>query len=451
MDDSPIASISRHPLNTVNPLNTISPLNTVSPRSAATRIASDASLPNTTTTSRTNGHSSTNGASGQTATGTVIYNEPANGMRAELFDLVSNRDHEQVIICQDKRSGLKAIIGIHNTTLGPALGGCRMWTYASDYDALNDVLRLSRGMTYKAAVAGLNLGGGKAVIIGDPRTAKTEAMFRAFGRFVEGLGGRYITAEDVGTSLREMVWIRSETKYVTGIPVELGGSGDPSPVTAFGTYAGIKACAAVKFGSDSLSGKRVAIQGAGHVASTLARHLTEDGAKVTITDIYLDKAKDIARATGAQVVQPDAIYDVDCDIFAPAALGAIINDETIPKLKCSVVAGPANNQLADEERHAQALKDRGILFAPDYVINAGGLINVANELEGYSQTRALKQAEGIYDVLKQILILAAEKNITTVEASNHVAEERIRAVGATKRIYASKSDFSGRFGEYWKR
>ena len=387
----------------------------------------------------------------QKAPGTVIYESPANGIRVELFDQVSERDHEQIVICHDKHSGLKAIIGIHNTTLGPSLGGCRMWTYASDYDALNDVLRLSRGMTYKAAVAGLNLGGGKAVILGDPHTQKTEQMFRAFGRFVEGLGGRYITAEDVGTSTREMVWIRNETKYVTGIPIELGGSGDPSPVTAFGTYVGIKACAAIKFGNDSLTGKKVVIQGAGNVASTLAKHLTDEGATVFITDIYMDKAKEVARATGATVVEPDKIYGVECDIFAPAALGAIINDETIPQLKCSIIAGPANNQLANEERHSQALKDRDILFAPDYVINAGGLINVANELEGYSQPRALKQAESIYDVLKKILLLAQERNITTVEASNHVAEERIRAVGATKRIYASKSDFSGRFGEYWKK
>ena len=371
--------------------------------------------------------------------------------KRELFEVIGERGHEQVVFCHDPKSGLRAIIGVHNTTLGPALGGCRMWTYASDYDALNDVLRLSRGMTYKAAVAGLNLGGGKAVIIGDPRKDKSEAMFRAFGRFVEGLGGRYITAEDVGTGLNEMVWIRSETKYVTGIPVELGGSGDPSPVTARGTYVGIKACAAVKWGSDSLVGKKVVIQGAGNVAASLAKYLTDEGAKVILTDIYIDKANVVAKATGAEVVAPDKIFGIECDIFAPAALGAIINDETIPQLKCSIVAGPANNQLANEERHAQALKDRGILFAPDYVINAGGLINVAHELEGYTHTRALKQADGIYDALKKILLLAQEKNITTVEASNHVAEERIRSVGATKNIYASKSNFSGRFGEYWEK
>jgi len=411
-------------------------------------MATTTSAPSTTLP-KTNGHSS-NGKvldAAPVAKGTVTYED----QHQQLFDLIADRDHEQVVVCHDKRSGLRAIIGIHNTTLGPALGGTRMWTYASDFDALKDVLRLSRGMTYKAAVAGLNLGGGKAVVIGDPRTDKTEAMFRAFGRYVEGLGGRYITAEDVGTSLQEMVWIRSETKYVTGIPVELGGSGDPSPVTALGTYVGIKASAAVKYGSDSLAGKRVMIQGAGHVASTLAKDLAREGAKVMVSDIYADKANSLARETGATVIDPDKVYAVECDIFAPAALGAIINDETIPQLKCSIIAGPANNQLADEERHAEELKKRGILFAPDYVINAGGLINVANELEGYSQSRALKQAEGIYDVLKKILLLAQEKNITTVEASNHVAEERLRSIGSTKRIYASRSEFSGRFGEYWKR
>jgi leucine dehydrogenase len=392
-----------------------------------------------------------NGQSNGPAGSSIHYEAKELGATTELFGHITERDHEQVVLCQDKKSGLRAIIAIHNTTLGPALGGCRMWTYASDFDALNDVLRLSRGMTYKAAVAGLNLGGGKAVIIGDPRKDKNEAMFRAFGRFVEGLGGRYITAEDVGTSLNEMVWIRSETKYVTGIPVELGGSGDPSPVTAYGTYVGIKACAAVKYGSDTLAGKHVVIQGAGNVAASLAKYLTDDHAHVTIADIYSEKANEVAKATGAIVVDPDKVYGLECDIFAPAALGAIINDTTIPQLKCAIVAGPSNNQLADEERHARALKERGILFAPDYVINAGGLINVANELEGYSQTRAMKQAEGIYDVLKKILLLAQEKNITTVEASNHVAEERIASIGATKRIYASSSNFSGRFGEYWKR
>ncbi len=405
-------------------------------------------------------HKTTNGSPKNAAAGDAnsngnmenIHSETTkSGIKLDLFNMLGERDHEQVVICSDKASGLKALIGIHNTTLGPALGGARMWTYSSDADALNDVLRLSRGMTFKAAVAGLNLGGGKAVIVGDPHTQKTEQLFRAFGRFVEGLGGRYITAEDVGTSLQEMVWIRSETKYVTGIPVELGGSGDPSPVTAYGTYVGIKACAAVKYGSDSLKGKRVAIQGAGHVASTLAMHLHEEGALVTITDIYMDKAKAIAKETNATVVKPEEIYEVDCDIFAPAALGGVINDRTIGLFKCDIIAGPSNNQLAEEEKHATMLRDKGILFAPDYVINAGGLINVANELEGYSRTRAMAQAQNIYDVLKRILLHANEHNLTTIEAANHIAEERIKAVGRTKRIYASSSEFSGRFGEYYQR
>ena len=371
--------------------------------------------------------------------------------RPELFDLFRQNDHEQLVFCSDKASGLRAIIGIHNTTLGPALGGARMWTYASDYDALRDVLRLSKGMTYKAAAAGLNLGGGKAVIIGDPHTQKSEALFRAFGRYVESLGGRYITAEDVGTSVQEMVHILAETKYVTGIPFELGGSGDPSPVTAYGTFVGIKACANIRYGSDSLEGKRVAIQGAGHVASGLAKYLFEAGAKVTITDIYTEKAQEVAKTTGGTVVAPNEIYDVDCDIFSPAALGGGINDETIAKLKCEIVAGPANNQLADEDRHAKALAKRDILYAPDYVINAGGLINVASELEGYSQSRALKQAENIYNTLRRILLRSSEAGVTTIEAANHIVEERLQSIASTKRIYASHSNFSGRFGESWKK
>lgn len=376
---------------------------------------------------------------------------PELSNQSGIFDIVSERDHEQVVFCSDKASGLRAIIAIHNTTLGPALGGARMWTYASDYEALNDVLRLSRGMTYKAAAAGLNLGGGKAVIIGDPHIQKTEQLFRAFGRFIEGLSGRYITAEDVGTSVNDMVHIFHETKYVTGIPFELGGSGDPSPVTAYGSFVGIKACANVRYGNDSLEGKRVVIQGAGHVASTLAKHLADAGAKVFITDIYAEKAQQVAKDTGATVIPPDEVFDTDCDIFAPAALGGIINDKTIGKLKCEIIAGPANNQLGDEEKHSKALAEKGILYAPDYVINAGGLINVASELEGYSQPRALKQAENIYNTLRKILLRSQELGITTNEAANHVVEERLAAIGATKRIYASQSKFSGRFGEFWKR
>lgn len=350
----------------------------------------------------------------------------------EIFDLIQSREHEQLIFCSDEKAGLRAIIGIHDTTLGPALGGTRMWTYASDMEALKDVLRLSRGMTYKAAVAGLNLGGGKAVIIGDPRKQKTEALFRTYGRFVEGIGGRYITAEDVGTSVQDMEWIHMETKYVTGVAGR-GGSGDPSPFTAYGVYHGIKACAKFQYGNDSLAGKNIAIQGAGNVAQHVAEHLANEGAKLTITDIYEDKARRICDATGATYVEPEAIYDVECDIFSPSALGAIINDDTISRLKCSIVAGGANNQLAKEDVHAQALADRGILYAPDYVINAGGLMNVASEIDGYDKNRVLTKAEGIYDILLNIFKKAQDNNILPHEASNAIAEERIEAVRRVKK------------------
>jgi leucine dehydrogenase len=364
-----------------------------------------------------------------------------------IFDSIQHHEHEQVVFCSDRPSGLRAIIAIHNTALGPALGGTRMWMYKSDEEALHDVLRLSRGMTYKAAVAGLNLGGGKAVIIGDPNRDKTEAMFRAFGRFVEGIAGRYITAEDVGTDVRDMEYVRMETKYVTGIDRALGGSGDPSPVTAFGVYAGIKACMKDLTGSDSLKGRKVAVQGAGHVAEYVCGHLAKEGAAVSVSDIYPEKAKRLAELTAATVVAADAIYDVDADIFCPCALGAIVNDDTIPRFKFRIIAGGANNQLADEAKHGRMLIERGIMYAPDYAINAGGLINVYNELEGYSQERAMKQAEGIYDTILRIFATAKREGIPTYEASNRLAEDRIRSIGRIRTIYAGKSEFTGRLGE----
>ena len=364
-----------------------------------------------------------------------------------IFEDLEARDHEQVVFCSDKKTSLRAIIAIHNTALGPALGGTRMWTYGSDEDAMTDALRLSRGMTYKAAVAGLNLGGGKAVIIGDPNKDKTEVMFRAFGRFVEGLAGRYITAEDVGTDVRDMEFVRMETKYVTGIDKALGGSGDPSSVTAFGVYMGVKASMKELTGSDSLNGKTVAVQGAGHVAAHLCDLLTKDGARIYICDIYEEKVMRVARKVKATIVHPDKIYDVDADVFCPCALGAIVNDKTIPRFKFKIIAGGANNQLADEVKHGQMLIERGIMYAPDYAINAGGLINVYNELEGYSQERALRQAEGIYDTILKIYAMAKRENIPTFEASNHLAEERINAVGRIKSIYAGNSHFAGRLGE----
>lgn len=356
------------------------------------------------------------------------------------FELMEEKEHEEVVFFSDKKSGLKAIVAIHNTTLGPALGGCRMYPYASTEQALTDVLRLSRGMTYKAAVAGLNLGGGKSVIIADPKKNKNEILFRAFGRFIQGLGGRYITAEDVGTCVTDMEWVRMETKYVTGISRALGGSGDPSPVTALGTYRGMKACVEKVFGTQSLKGLRVAIQGLGHVGYYLVRHLHDEGAKLIVNDIDNERVKKVVNEFGAEYVDADKIYSVDADIFAPCALGAIVNDQTIPQFKFKIIAGAANNQLADEAKHGQMLIDKKIVYAPDYVINSGGLINVYNELEGYNQEKALSQAKGIYEIVKIILDLAEKENIPTYVASNKIAEDRMNSIGRIKQTYVRKSE-----------
>jgi leucine dehydrogenase len=360
----------------------------------------------------------------------------------ENFEMMEKFGHEQVVYCSNKESGLRAIIAIHDTTLGPALGGTRMWNYSSADDALKDVLRLSRGMTYKAAVAGLNLGGGKAVIIGDSRTQKNELLFRTFGKFVDGLAGRYITAEDVGTDVRDMEFVRMETKYVTGISKALGGSGDPSPVTAYGVYVGMKACAQKKWGNDSLRGRKIAVQGAGNVARYLCEHLYSEGAEIYITDIIEDKIKRVLETVKAHVVKPEEIYDVEMDIFSPNALGAVVNDGTIPKLKCDIIAGGANNQLEDEDKHGKMVLDKGMVYAPDYVINAGGLINVANELEGYRQDRAMKQAEGIYDIVTRVLNISGEQKIPAHQASNKIVEERLAKIGGIRKIYSAESNIN---------
>lgn len=368
-----------------------------------------------------------------------------------LFSNLQSAGHEQVVVCSQPDVGLKAIIAVHNTTLGPALGGTRMWMYQNEEEAMRDVLRLSRGMTYKAAISGLNLGGGKAVIIGDPHTDKNEHLFRAFGRFVDSLGGRYITAEDVGMTEQEMEWIYSETKYVTGIPKSMGGSGDPSPVTAYGVYMGMKAAAKRAYGSDSLKGKRVAIQGAGNVASHLARYIAKENAKLFVTDIYRKKAESLAAEISATYVEPDDIYSLDVDIFSPCALGGVINDDTLPVLKCDVIAGAANNILDDESKHAERLDELGIIYAPDYVINAGGIINISSELEGYNEELAMRKTSRIYDSVTDILDYANTHTITTLEASNRLAEERINAVGNIGKIYSSSSHFSNRKGELYMR
>jgi leucine dehydrogenase len=345
----------------------------------------------------------------------------------KIFEYMEKYDYEQLVFCQDASSGLKAIICIHDTTLGPALGGLRMWTYKSEDEAIEDALRLARGMTYKNAAAGLNLGGGKTVIIGDPRKDKSEALFRAFGRFVQSLNGRYITAEDVGTTEEDMNIIALETQYVTGVSQTLGSSGNPSPVTAYGVYRGMKAAAKEAFGSDSLEGKVVAVQGVGNVAYHLCKHLHEEGAQLIVTDINKENVERAVRDFGAKAVDPNEIYSVQCDIFAPCALGGIINDETLPQLKCKVVAGSANNQLR-EERHGDMLEQKGILYAPDYVINAGGVINVADELQGYNRERAMKKVETIYDNILKVFEIAKRDGIPTYKAADRMAEERIEAV-----------------------
>lgn len=352
----------------------------------------------------------------------------------KVFELIEKYGHEQVVLCHDKTSGLRAVIAIHDTTLGPALGGCRMWPYASEDEAIIDALRLSRGMTYKSAAAGLDLGGGKSVIMADPRKDKTEELLRAFGRCVESLGGRYITAEDVGTSVADMEVIARETKYITGLSDSSGSSGDPSPVTAFGVWQGMKAAAKEAFGTDSLTGRTVAIQGLGHVGYYLAKHLAEEGAKLIVTDIFPEPVQRAVEEFGATPVAPDAIYGVEADIFAPCALGAIINDDTIPQLKVKVIAGAANNQLA-EERHGAMLHELGILYAPDYVINAGGVINVADELKGYNRERALKKAAGIYQNIEKVIAISKRDDIPTYLAADRMAEERIARVGKIRQTY----------------
>ncbi len=347
----------------------------------------------------------------------------------EIFTTMREMEHEQLVFCNDKETGLKAIVAIHNTTLGPALGGTRFWNYQHEDEAIIDVLRLSRGMTYKAAISGLNLGGGKAVIIGDSRSlTNREPLFRRYGKFVNGLSGRYITAEDVGTSTGDMEFINMETDHVAGKPEQLGGGGDPSPVTAYGVYLGMKAAAHYANGSDSLTGKRVLVQGVGHVGYNLVKHLVKEGAKVMISDISEERTAGVAKEFGVEVIDANKIFDTAMDIYAPCALGATINDETIDKLTCQIIAGAANNQLKEEEKHGRALIAKGIVYAPDYLINAGGLINCYVELEGYNRERALQRTEIIYQRALEIFSVASSNNITTQAAANQVAEARLRAV-----------------------
>jgi leucine dehydrogenase len=339
----------------------------------------------------------------------------------ELFDTLATMGHEEIVLCSDPSVGYKGILAVHSTKLGPALGGTRFWQYATDDEAITDALRLSRGMTYKNAVAGLHLGGGKSIIIGDNKTKDREKIFRAHGRFVESLGGRYITAEDVGTSTKDMSYVQMETSHVAGLA---GKSGDPSPVTAHGVFRAVQASANRKWGSDSLEGKTVAIQGCGSVGTYLAKELSAAGAKLIVSDIDSAKAARVAQLTGAKIVDGDAIFTADADIFSPCALGGIINDTTIPKLKVEIVAGGANNQLL-EERHGDALQAKGILYAPDYVANAGGVINVYGEVVGWDAQRALDKADDIYDTILRVFDIAEAKRIPTYEAADRLAELRL--------------------------
>ena len=351
----------------------------------------------------------------------------------DLFSKMEEYDYEQLILCQDKNTGLKAIIAIHDTTLGPALGGTRICEYESDEDAIEDALRLARGMTYKNAAAGLNLGGGKAVIIGDPRKIKSEALFRAFGRFVEGLNGRYITGEDMNATQQDASYINCETDYIVGLET---GSGNPSPVTAYGVFKGIQAAINEVYGSDDLTGKTIAIQGLGAVGRRLAERLHEAGAKLYVTTRDKAKIDKAVAELNATAVGLDEIYGVECDVFSPCARGAIINDKTIEQFKCKIIAGAANNQLT-ESRHGDMLHEKGILYVPDYIINSGGVINIIDDISGreYNRENAMKNTARIYDACKKVFEIAKRDNIPTHKAADIMAEERIAAVRKIKKIY----------------
>ncbi|MAE70894.1 MAG: leucine dehydrogenase [Gemmatimonadetes bacterium] len=353
-----------------------------------------------------------------------------------IFQKMAAHDHEEIVFCNDASSGLKAIIAIHNTTLGPALGGSRMWPYETAEEALEDVLRLSRGMTYKAAVAGLDLGGGKTVIIGDQKKDKSEALFRALGRFIEGLNGRYITAEDVGTSTGDMADIARETNHVRGCSQGAGGSGDPSPVTAFGALRGLQAAVKWTLDKDDLEGLTVAIQGAGQVGYYLAKQLAAKGCKLVVADIDDRRTARVKEECGARVVGTEAIFDEPCDVFSPCALGAILNSETIPRLKCKIVAGAANNQIAREE-DGDAMVKRGILYAPDYIVNAGGLISVWHEGPNYNRDMVMDQVDKLYDTTLKVFELAENYDLKPEDAAQRLAEQRIAQVGKLRRIHRS--------------
>ena len=352
----------------------------------------------------------------------------------EILEQMGAEGHEQLVVVSDTGSGLKAIIAIHDTTLGPACGGTRIWPYKSEREAMWDALRLSRAMTYKSAAADLPLGGGKGVIIADSHTQKTEALVRAYGRFVDTLAGRYLTTTDVGSTGRDMEYIKQETDYVVGLPVTAGGSGDTSIMTGLGIYMGMKACAKETWGNDSLQGKVVAMQGFGKVATHTAHHLMKEDATLVVTDVF-DGALDRARDLGLKVVKPDDIYGIDCDIFAPCALGGVINPETIPQLKCKVIAGGANNQLLSES-DGEALHRMGIMYGPDYILNSGGIINVESEVSGiYNADRAREKTERVYEIMERVISISKTEEIPSAKAADRLAEERLKSVRGIRPVY----------------
>jgi len=354
----------------------------------------------------------------------------------DVFDRIGADDYEQVVFCHDRGSGLRAIVAVHSTRLGPALGGTRFYPYGSEDEGLEDVLRLAKGMTYKAAAAGLDLGGGKAVIFGDPVRDKSESLLRAYARHVDALGGRYLTAEDVGTTQADMDIVRRETRFVTGVSRELGGSGDPSVATAYGLLWAMKAVALHLWGDTSLVGRHIAVAGVGKVGSALLAHLVEERARVTVADVTPAAVERAVAEVGAEAVAVEKIHAVDCDIYAPCAMGGVLNTATIPELRCAAVVGSANNQLADGAASAAALAEAGVLYAPDFVANAGGLINIAEELAptGYHPDVALAAVRRVFDTVTSVLQVAEAGGVSTATAADRLAEDRIAALSAVHQI-----------------
>ncbi len=356
-----------------------------------------------------------------------------------LFDRMSERGHEQLVFCSDPGSRLKSIIAIHDSTLGRPIGGTRIYNYGAEQDMIDDALRLSEGMTQKAAVSGCNSGGAKAVIWSDP-ALKSETMLRSYGRFIETLGGRFVTGTDVGTTPHDFVIVGQETDHVVALPEIYGGSGSTALITAYGVWHGMKACAQEFNGNPSLEGLRVSIQGVGKVGARLAEHLRDEGAQILLTDIDQNLAQRVAGEVGGELVPLDKIYDVECDIFSPNALGGILNEDTIKRLKCRAVAGAANNQLQDETKDAMRLKERGILYAPDYVVNAGGVVQAYDEMQGFIRERAFRRAAGLKELLLSIFAIARQENISTYEAAQELVKRRIGRLGQLNRIYLSPEE-----------